>query len=510
MEFYPNLKKYTVAAIALLLFACCSTAKAGKQLPDAKAIAGVAKLTVKASGLSLEDGKDALHVQLNVLSPFSASFQSFEGSRAEGNSWSFEAPVDCSPAMGAVIIATEKNAPSYVVVFLEADKETALDISFDETGMLKIKSDSQAGFTSDDLAYLPQSMYKFHTYRYAHRPTYQMSRQEYLENELRILEERSAYALDGFALSDNAKRYLLDFFKLSYLKGRLFTYKKCMELDYLNINKTLDGFTPPEFSHSYYAFLRNFDLNNPQYLYNEAYVHVLQYALDHEPFSFPPVGETSIADWLEAVKDTLAVHLGFNDGLFYDMLAASSYIRQLEEKAEPLSVAQLGHIRSYFRDSEIARILIRKNDDVRKQAENLNPLAINQVPDAPKEELVNAILAKHRGKVAVFDFWATWCGPCVQAIAKLKEVKSVLKDKDVVYVYLTNSSSPKELWSDRIKGIGGEHYYLSDDEWQYLMDSFGFEAIPSYVIFGKNGVVKHKLTGYPGNDKLMLLIEELL
>jgi len=41
------------------------------------------------------------------------------------------------------------------------------------------------------------------------------------------------------------------------------------------------------------------------------------------------------------------------------------------------------------------------------------------------------------------------------------------------------------------------------------MDSFGFEYIPSYVIFNSNGVYHQKINGYPGNAKILAAIEKL-
>ena len=47
--------------------------------------------------------------------------------------------------------------------------------------------------------------------------------------------------------------------------------------------------------------------------------------------------------------------------------------------------------------------------------------------------------------------------------------KGQLKDKGVVFVYITNGSSPQELWNKKINSIPGEHYYIKADEWDYLM-----------------------------------------
>jgi hypothetical protein len=89
----------------------------------------------------------------------------------------------------------------------------------------------------------------------------------------------------------------------------------------------------------------------------------------------------------------------------------------------------------------------------------------------------------------------------------MKPLKDELKDKGVIFVYLTNGSSPKPLWEGKIKGIGGEQYYLADSEWDHILNSFNFTGIPSYLIYNKTGQLIHKFTGFPGTDKMREMIE---
>jgi hypothetical protein len=77
---------------------------------------------------------------------------------------------------------------------------------------------------------------------------------------------------------------------------------------------------------------------------------------------------------------------------------------------------------------------------------------------------------------------------------------------------IADTSSPKKLWGKKIPGIGGEHYYLTGEEWKSISysDKYSFDGIPTYLIFDKNGELKKKITAYPGNDAMRSMIEELL
>ena len=45
------------------------------------------------------------------------------------------------------------------------------------------------------------------------------------------------------------------------------------------------------------------------------------------------------------------------------------------------------------------------------------------------------ILKKHKGKTLVIEVWASWCGDCVKAMPKLKELQA--NNPDVAYVFIS-------------------------------------------------------------------------
>jgi hypothetical protein len=47
-------------------------------------------------------------------------------------------------------------------------------------------------------------------------------------------------------------------------------------------------------------------------------------------------------------------------------------------------------------------------------------------------------------------------------------------------------------------------------EWDYLLEILDFEAIPSYLLYDVNCVLKNKFTGFPGVEEMRKMIEELL
>lgn len=163
-----------------------------------------------------------------------------------------------------------------------------------------------------------------------------------------------------------------------------------------------------------------------------------------------------------------------------------------------LNEAELATLPEAFR-----QILSKDNARLQAQLEankQKTGYRIHEAPDVSDEELFDAIIAPFRGKVLLVDFWATWCGPCRMANKAMKPMKEELKDKDIVYVYITGETSPLATWQNMIPDIPGEHFRLTDAQWGYLRDQFEANGVPTYLIVNRTGNITYKQTGFPGAE----------
>jgi len=113
---------------------------------------------------------------------------------------------------------------------------------------------------------------------------------------------------------------------------------------------------------------------------------------------------------------------------------------------------------------------------------------IEQTPEVSNDKLFDAIVAPHKGKIVLVDFWNTWCSPCQRAIKAIEPLKSAeLKSDNLVWIYIANETSPLETYKNDIAKIHGLHYRLNKQQWDYLCEKFEINGIPSYVLVQKDG-----------------------
>ncbi|MEM0925244.1 MAG: TlpA disulfide reductase family protein, partial [Planctomycetota bacterium] len=130
-----------------------------------------------------------------------------------------------------------------------------------------------------------------------------------------------------------------------------------------------------------------------------------------------------------------------------------------------------------------------------------------------KLELLNGDtfeLQENRGKVVVLDFWATWCGPCMQAMPVIEETVQAFDSDNVrlIAVNLQESSEEIERTLRRL-GIAPEVALDIDGVAAILYEA---NAIPQTVVIDENGVVTRVYVGSGGDlgTQLKAAIDECL
>lgn len=206
-------------------------------------------------------------------------------------------------------------------------------------------------------------------------------------------------------------------------------------------------------------------------------------------------------------SEVFAKAWGTDKGIFFDIIRAIPIYQDIKNFTL-ISDRQQAIINTL--PSAYAEMLTAANNELlAKIEENKSKTGFNihEAGEVSNEDLFASIIGKFKGKVILVDFWATWCGPCRMANKAMVPMKAELKDRDIVYLYITGETSPLKTWENMIPDIHGEHYRLTAAQWEYLGKSFDISGVPTYLVLDREGNTKYRQVGFPGVNKMK---EELL
>ena len=98
-------------------------------------------------------------------------------------------------------------------------------------------------------------------------------------------------------------------------------------------------------------------------------------------------------------------------------------------------------------------------------------------------------------KITVLDFWASWCGPCRQAMPQVVSIYQQYHDKGLGIIGISLDEQ-KEAWTVAVKELGMTWVQVSDLKgWDNAAaQAFGIRAIPHMMILDQDGrIMKNDL-----------------
>ena len=103
------------------------------------------------------------------------------------------------------------------------------------------------------------------------------------------------------------------------------------------------------------------------------------------------------------------------------------------------------------------------------------------------------VLDQLRGQVVVLNFWASWCGPCVEEMPSLVELQHRFKDKGVTVVGVSIDVDG-DAYHKFLKDYKVDFLTVRDPD-QKTSSLYGSFKWPETYIIDRNGIVRRKFIG---------------
>ncbi len=135
----------------------------------------------------------------------------------------------------------------------------------------------------------------------------------------------------------------------------------------------------------------------------------------------------------------------------------------------------------------------------------------NPVPDVSGTDLDGKTvkMSSLKGKVVLFDFWATWCGPCKAMIPHEREMVGKLSDKHFVLLSV-NVDEKKETLTDFLENEKMPWQHWWEGPKGAIAKMFKVRAYPTIYLIDAKGIVRNRWIGSPGNEVLDKTVGDLV
>jgi peroxiredoxin len=210
-------------------------------------------------------------------------------------------------------------------------------------------------------------------------------------------------------------------------------------------------------------------------------------------------GQTAEADFSEELKAFDALSAKYSGekteaAAMIPMMKAMLYIQVFEKPEAGIPI--LKSIAADFPGTPIAAQIPDMVSQIEKDAAAEAATAVGTEFPAFKETATDGTtvdLAAYRGKIVLLDFWATWCGPCVDELPHVKAAYEKYHDKgfEIIGVSLDKDgdklaafTKEKQMpWPQVFDGKG----------WQSkLAQAYGIRGIPATFLLDREGKVAAK------------------
>lgn len=126
--------------------------------------------------------------------------------------------------------------------------------------------------------------------------------------------------------------------------------------------------------------------------------------------------------------------------------------------------------------------------------------AVSSIIQLPQDDFLTLESKKIRisdfkGKIIIFNFWASWCGPCIEEVPSL--IKLVQANPNIVVIGISgdNQRSDIDAFLKSFPDFSKPPIYLISQDNQKWISYFSVGKLPESFIFDGQGMMVKKIAG---------------
>ena len=116
-------------------------------------------------------------------------------------------------------------------------------------------------------------------------------------------------------------------------------------------------------------------------------------------------------------------------------------------------------------------------------------------------------LGEKRGRIAVINFWATWCTPCVAELPHFEKLHAEYPDVEIVAIHSSLVTDDVQAFLDK-KGF--DLPFALDADGSVIKALGGSTQLPMTVIVDQSGKIIYNKVGSVTYEQLESLVKELM
>ena len=252
----------------------------------------------------------------------------------------------------------------------------------------------------------------------------------------------------------------------------------------------------PEMPEDYYDFAGSEDLFSDEYTSMSAYVNFVEAFLNHKLTESAPEGGYDPDNYYATRFELANEHL---TGETKDIALAGAVVSMINFG----DFDEAGQYYEQAMDLVSSEVYTDIVDNAYQKALSLSPgkpAPGFTLTDIDGEEVS---LSDFRGQVVYLDFWASWCGPCMQQVPHAKELKERMKDQDdLVFLYISVDTD-ESAWRSTVadKNIRGVHLNVPGFSHE-VPENYNLQGVPTFYLIGRDGQIVDNRPPRPSHDDI--------